>query len=314
MADVDLDELDLQVVHALQVDGRAAFRTIAEVLGVSDQTVARRYTRLRSARRVRVTARTDPARLGEVSWFVRIRCTPSVALTVGTALARRPDTTWVKITSGGTEIVCVVRASTTHDSDALLLDTLPRTPHVVGVSANCLLHVFFGGRESIVDALSPDQVARLEPPPPVPGPPPVLDDRDRRLLDLLEADGRTGFTELAAATGLPPTTVRRRVAELRASGALYFDIDIDYRTLRLPLQTMLWLAAPPDQLMATGEALAAHPEVPFVAATTGTTNIYASVVRPDPQALFTYLTTKVAALPGALRMETAPVIRTLKQL
>ena len=46
----------------------------------------------------------------------------------------------------------------------------------------------------------------------------------------------------------------------------------------------------------------------------GTTNIYASVLCRDPEALFTYLATKVAALPGTLRTETAPVIRTLKRL
>jgi hypothetical protein len=36
------------------------------------------------------------------------------------------------------------------------------------------------------------------------------------------------------------------------------------------------------------------------------------VLCPDPGALFAYLTTKVAALPGVQRTETAPVIRTLK--
>ncbi|MYR89980.1 AsnC family transcriptional regulator, partial [Streptomyces sp. SID685] len=42
------DELDRRLVHALQIDGRAPFSTIAEALGVSDRTVARRYARLRS--------------------------------------------------------------------------------------------------------------------------------------------------------------------------------------------------------------------------------------------------------------------------
>lgn len=54
-----------------------------------------------------------------------------------------------------------------------------------------------------------------------------LSQDDRRMLDLLQADGRTGFAELATATGRSPTTVRRRVAQLRASGALYFDVDLE---------------------------------------------------------------------------------------
>ncbi|WP_328608265.1 Lrp/AsnC family transcriptional regulator [Amycolatopsis sp. NBC_00345] len=308
------DKLELQLIHALQLDGRAPFSTIARVLGVSDQTVARRYTRLRSAGKLRVTGRTDPARVGEVSWFVRVRCTPNVARTVGRALARRPDTSWVKLTSGGTEIVATVRAPTSHDSETLLLEQLPRTPQVLDVSANCLLHVFFGGPQSVVDALSPGQVARLRPPDPAPGPPVTLDDGDRKMLALLENDGRTDFTALAAATGRPATTLRRRLAELRATGAVYFDVDYDYRSLRMASQTMLWLSVAPDQLLAAGRALGAHAEVPFAAATTGSTNLYANVLCPDPGALFTYLTTEVAALPSVQRMETAPVIQTLKTL
>lgn len=308
------DRLELEILHALQIDGRAPFSTIAAVLGVSDQTVARRYARLRSVKGVRVTGRTDPERVGEVSWFVRVRCTPDVARSVGQALARRADTSWVKLTSGGTEIVAVVRASTGRDSEALLLEKLPRTPHVLDVSAHCLLHVFFGGPEGVVDALSAEQVSRLRLPPATAGAPGPLDDDDRRLLALLERDGRTGFAALAAATGRPATTLRRRLAQLRAGGAVYFDVDFDYRRLDLTSQTMLWLSVAPDQLVAAGNALAAHPEVSFVAATTGSTNLYASVLCHDPSALFRYLTTRVAALPAVQRMETAPVIRALKNL
>jgi DNA-binding Lrp family transcriptional regulator len=308
------DELELKIIHALQLDGRAPFSTIADVLGVSDQTVSRRYAHLRAENKVRVTARTDPARLGEVSWFVRIQCTPNVARSVGEALARRADTSWVKLTSGGTEVVATVRAPTHRDSETLLLEKLPRTPHVLNVSANCQLHVFFGGPESVVEALSPEQVARLRPPPSAAEARVTLDDDDRRLVSLLGRDGRMDFTALAKATGRPATTLRRRLAELRASGALYFDIDYDYRSLDMVTETMLWLSVAPDQALAAGQALAAHSEVPFAAATTGATNLYASVLSPDPSALFTYLTTKVANLPSVQRMETAPVIQTLKRL
>jgi DNA-binding Lrp family transcriptional regulator len=311
---VSFDDLELKIIHALQVDGRAPFSKIASVLGVSDQTVARRYACLRSAKKVRVTGRTDPARVGEVSWFVRIRCTPDAAGSISEALARRPDTSWVKLTSGGTEIVAIVRAPTSHDSETLLLEKLPRTPRVINVSANCLLHVFFGGTQGFIDALSPEQVTRLQLPPAVDEPLVALDDSDRQLLALLERDGRTDFTALAAATGRPATTLRRRLADMRASGILYFDVDFDFRSLGMVSQTMLWLSVAPDQMVAAGQALATHPQVPFAAATTGSTNLFASVLCPDPSALYTYLATKVATLPSVQQMETAPVLRTLKNL
>lgn len=43
-----LDDLDRALIHALHLDGRAPFSRIAGVLGVSAQTVARRYLRLRT--------------------------------------------------------------------------------------------------------------------------------------------------------------------------------------------------------------------------------------------------------------------------
>ncbi|HEV3355270.1 MAG TPA: AsnC family protein [Pseudonocardiaceae bacterium] len=42
---------------------------------------------------------------------------------------------------------------------------------------------------------------------------------DRELLDALAADGRPGFAELAAASGLSESTVRRRLA-VKRNGAL----------------------------------------------------------------------------------------------
>ena len=151
----DYDELDRQLVHALQIDGRAPFSTIAGVLGVSDRTIARRYARLRSTGAVRVLGGVDPTALGAVVWFLRVRCAPAAALPVAEALARRPDTSWVSVTSGGTEITCAVRAENEADSEALLLAKLPRTPRVEGVTAHSVLHTFYCCPDSLIARLGP---------------------------------------------------------------------------------------------------------------------------------------------------------------
>ncbi|MET8627274.1 Lrp/AsnC family transcriptional regulator [Kitasatospora sp. NPDC004669] len=311
------DELDRRLVHALQVDGRAPFSAIAGVLGVSDRTVARRYTRLRSTGAVRVLGGVDPTALGAVLWLLRVRCAPSASVAVAEALARRPDTSWVSLTSGGTEITCTVRTENEADSEALLLARLPRTPRVEGVSAHSVLHAFYGGPDSLIAKLGPldaEAVAALRPPPlPHRLGPVRLDDGDRRLLAALATDGRTGFEQLAAVTGWSPTTVRRRMTELREHGVLYLDVDCDRRLLGIGARTLLWLSVAPPHLEEVGETLAGHPEVAFAAATTGPTNLYATVVCTDQRALYRYLTTRVAALPAVTHVETAPVIRTVKQ-
>ncbi len=310
------DELDLRLIHALQVDGRAPFSRIAEVLGVSDQTVARRYTRHRGSGALRVLGLTEPRALGAVEWLVRVQCAPDAALPVAEALARRPDTSWVGLMSGGTEISAICRSASSEHSDALLLQKLPRTPSVVGVTAHCLLHEFYGGPQSLISksgALAAEQIAALSPPPSRMRPAPVvLSDADRRLFDVLARDGRAPLAELATASGWSPTTVRRRLEALRADGVLYYDVEYDLRQCGFGVMVALWLSVEPAELAAAGEALAAHPEVAFAGAITGPHNLFASVLCRDTGELYRYLTTRVAALPGVRTMESAPRIRHVK--
>jgi DNA-binding Lrp family transcriptional regulator len=311
------DLLDTQLLHALQLDGRAPFSTIAEVLGVSDQTIARRYSRLHDARRLRVRGLSDAQRLRDTRWIVRVQCTPNAAAAAADALARRPDTSWISLTSGGTEIVCVVRTASGDQDNRLLLQTLPRNRFVVAMTAHCVLHTFFGDPTGLINklgSLNKRQVAKLRRPSVSATTEPVsLSAVDRKLLGLLENDGRATFAELAAAADASQTTVRRRIAELRANGALYFDVDFDQALLDLHVRAMVWLSVAPSQLVAVGKALAGHPETAYVAATTGASNLYASVVCADTAALYTYLTTRIAALTGIERVETVPIVRSVKR-
>lgn len=163
-------------------------------------------------------------------------------------------------------------------------------------------------------SLTAEQVRLLREERPVrePAAPPVLDAGDRRLLEALAADGRAGLAELAAATGWSASTVRRRMDELQDLGVLYFDLDLDWRIFGVTAPTLLWLSVAPAELAATGQALAEHPEIGYAAATTGPTNLHAVLLATDVQAVYTYLTTRIAALPAVRQVETAPIMRTVK--
>jgi DNA-binding Lrp family transcriptional regulator len=312
-------DLDLKILQSLQLDARVPFGRVADVVGVSDQTIARRYARLRAAGSVRVRALTDPGRLGRLEWVLRIRCTPDSAGPVGAELARRPDISWISRTSGGTELVCVTSAP--GPADELLLKALPRSARILDLSAHCLLHVFFGrggGMAARIDALTPDQVAHLRPPqppqPPSTTPDPVtIDDIDRAILAGLRLDGRVPTARLATEIRVPPSTVQRRITRMRTSGVLLFAIDTQRNRLGVRLRTLLWLTVSPADLMGTGEALAAHPEVAFAAAVTGDRNLYASVATPGVPELTSYLTTRLPALPAVQFSESCLVLQTIKQ-
>jgi DNA-binding Lrp family transcriptional regulator len=313
---VEIDDVDRKLIHALNIDGRASFSQIASVLGLSDQTVARRYRRLRASSVARVVGQTMFWRVGNVRWFLRIRCAPNVAMALANGLGRRPDTYWVRMYAGGTEIGCVAQGYNPADTDSLLLQKLPHTPRVTDVTAHHLLHVFFGGTSDhmgLIEALSPDQVDALRPAIDLTDEVVRLDEADRRMLALLEADGRAGFAEIAKATGWSESTARRRLEYLRGCGALFIDVDMDSQVLGYNHEVLMWISVPPAEIVPTGEALAQHREVAFVAAVTGNTNLVASVVCRDVSAFYRYLTTKVAALKAIQQLETLPVIHTVKR-
>ncbi|WP_149259904.1 AsnC family transcriptional regulator [Actinomadura sp. K4S16] len=312
MDSVTLGQLDLQLLHALHLDGRAPFSRIAEVLGVSDRTAARRFARLRASGAARVTAVVDSRGAGRAEWLVRLRVLPSGAAALAGELARRPDTAWVTVLSSGTEIVFILRVPAGR---AAPLAGLTRHPRILGVEAHRLLrHLMerrWFGRTS---ALTGDQVSALRPSPGGSTGPVALNDLDRRLLPVLAADGRAAYPSLASRVGWSESAVRRRLEELRRSGMLRFDVEVDPVALGFPTQCLIWLSVAPSRLASTARALAADSEAAFVGATTGPHNLLAIAVCRDEDALYPYLSDRIGSLDGVERMETAPITSYAKRV
>jgi DNA-binding Lrp family transcriptional regulator len=328
------DDLDRQIIRALQVDPRAGFSVIGEVLGVSEQTVARRFRRMRADGLLRVIGMVDPRHLGQSEWIVRVTCRPGGTRPLADALARRDDVSWVTLSAGGSEIDCSVRSLSDEQRDDLLLQRLPATSQVLGLTAHAILHRFAGAYSGDWtgyggEPLTPAQVTALQPAAPVPAAPvpaapvpaasvspaePVtLQDDDAPLIAELTRDGRASYAALAGATGWSQGRVTRRLAALFGSGVLYLDLDLATELLGFPTTAYLWLRVEPASLVAVGTELARHQEVPFVAAVTGPANLVATVICRDTEALYEYVASRIGATAGVRELEVSPTLRRIKQ-
>ena len=312
MESVVIDRLDRRLVHALKVDGRASFARIGAVLGVSDQTVARRYARLRSSGGLRVVG--VPEWCGMEQWFFRLRSTPDAAGPIAEALARRTDTYWVHLVSGGSEVLCSTRPDTRASRDALLLGKLPRTPRITDFTAYQLLRGYEPDPALFVhrlgDGLEPDEVDALRQPATTEPPPTPPDAADRAILAVL---GRAGHGDLARAAGCSESTARRRLDTLRSTGQVRFDLDLVNDLVDIDTTAMVFLSVLPSELFAAAEQLIRHPPVNFAAAVTGPVNLIASISCADARALYEYLGGPIGRLPGITGYETAPSVRVLKR-
>ncbi|MEU6402563.1 AsnC family transcriptional regulator [Streptomyces sp. NPDC046985] len=317
-----LDDLDRALIHALHIDGRAPFSQIAAALDVSPQTVARRYRRLRTEASLRVVGLPDPHQAGQTQWLVRLTAAASSAQDLAYALVRRQDTSWVKLTSGGTEIVAIIHTPTdagAGSGNSLLLRDIPRTANITAVSAHCILHTYLGGSTNwrrSADTLDAEQQRLLREHEsadtsyaPVPR---QLAEGDVDLLVALQKDGRATHAELAQATGWSPVTVARRLADLQAGGAVFFDVEVDTGHFGANTRALLWMSVSPAHLENVATTLAGHDELAYVAATTGPTNLVAQALCRDPADLHHYLARRLGSLDAIHALETSPVLQNLK--
>jgi DNA-binding Lrp family transcriptional regulator len=316
-----LDRLDRQLLHALQFDGRVSFRLLAELLSSSEQTVARRYRRMRDAGIVRVMVLTAP--IAGQYWIVRMRVVPGGATKLARALARRADVSWLSIFSGGSEVTCVCRPRSVGQRDELLLDRLPETELVSSLVSHATLSQFAGGRverewAGFDDPLTDEQYAAIDAARQLPSVPfgtgvRPPDREDAPLLAELGRDGRASYATLAAATGSSAARMRRRMHELVSRGAAYVDVDLAIEALGFDVMAYVWMTVAPSRLDEVGHRIAALPETAYAAAVTGPANLLASVIARDTDGLYRYVTEQLGALQGVERAEVAPVFRRVKQ-
>jgi DNA-binding Lrp family transcriptional regulator len=292
---------------------------MAEVIGVSEQTVARRYRALHGRGALRVIVQPDGRGYGGQTWFVRLRCQLGSAATLAATIAARPEVSWVSITSGGSEITCVLRTAAADAGRYLFLDRLPRSGMVLDLSACSVMHMHVGGEAEWLafdDPLSTEQAAQFAAEniagAPAASPVSIRAD-DAPLLAELAKDGRASVQALARAIDWPPARVSGRLSELLSSGSVYVETDLAPEQFGFHTSAYVWLTVAPGELYATGEALSKHRETSFAAAVTGAANLMTAVTCRSAEELYNYVTTKIGALPAVRQAEVVPVLHRLKQ-
>lgn len=315
---------DVRIIRALQIAPRASFAAIATALGLTEGAVNRRYRRLRADGVIRVAGVVNPGALGQSRWLVRLRCRPGSGPAIADALAERDDVNWVALGAAGCEITCATQSRTREQREDLLGQRLPRTAAVVDVNAFAMLRQFLGGRghywSALEGTLSPEEEAALGsdgPPftesPVVAREPLQLTPEDEKMLDALAADGRAGLVDLAAAAGLTPGRVSRRLDTLLRRRVVHIDVEIAAAALGYHARANLWLRVHPSAVKNAGRALAQEPGIAFVAAISGPWNIHAVAHCRDLDELFEFTTDRIGSLDGLQSMEVSPVLKHVKQ-
>jgi Lrp/AsnC family transcriptional regulator for asnA, asnC and gidA len=123
-----VDELDRQIIEALQENGRESFRRIAARLGVSEGTVRARYARMTGEGILQVVAVTNPLGLGFDQALVGVK-TSGAPDEIADQLSQWPEADYVVVTAGQFDLVVEVVAADRRE----LLDLTNRMRALDGV-------------------------------------------------------------------------------------------------------------------------------------------------------------------------------------
>ncbi|MEV5516554.1 Lrp/AsnC family transcriptional regulator [Streptomyces flaveolus] len=313
-------ELDLALVHALQIRPRATWADLAPSLGVAAVTLARRWERLTERGLAWLSAVPGPAfSHTRCTAFVLVGCRPAARERLADRIAELSEAVTVELTTpGGADLLLDVLAPDLAALHRFVDERLARLPGVTGVECLFATSLYTEGSRWRLGSLDSAQLSELGRPvtadrgtaPSVA----ALDDIDRELLGLLALDGRVALAELAHSAGTSAATVRRRLGRLTRSGVVAFRCDVAPPLVGLPVPVTFRCRAPAKDVNALHRTLATLPGCRLVAAVTGTANVLATYWLPDIGAVQHRETVMCERLPSLEITDRVIGVRTVKRM
>lgn len=273
-----LDELDLAIVHALQIDARAPWTRVAEAVGADAATVARHWQRMSAERLAWTTAWPSPRRWSsrtDVAAVLLERGTSSDVLAAVVALP------WVIVadeTSAGILVLVATgdglpgiagRVAALVQAGASVL-RVEVASAVVAEDSSWRLRSLSAAQQAVLRGRTGETQGThgADPRPPRRE---VLDE----LAAVLDEDPRMPAAALAARLGVSEATARRTVERATASGHLRLGCDLAMPAAGLGRGVILWASA--AELERAAERAARLPEAHRVGAFVGAAPLFLCV-------------------------------------
>jgi Lrp/AsnC family transcriptional regulator for asnA, asnC and gidA len=141
---------------------------------------------------------------------------------------------------------------------------------------------------------------------------PPLDDVSKRIVELLQQDGRQPFVTIARDVGLSEAAVRQRVQKLIDSDVMQIVAVTDPLQVGFTRQAMVGVRVPGD-VREVADALCAMPEVSYVVTTAGSFDLLVEVVCEDDAHLLDVVMRQIRGLSGVGATETFVYLKLNKQ-
>lgn len=316
-----LDALDSKLVAALQLRPRAEWAQLAGVLGVSENTLTRRWARLHETGGAWVTPSPAPDfHRHHIAAIVLLTCTPQHQASVARTVANHREAITVDVSTGRCDIQLDIVVRDRASLADYLTGRLSRVLGVVGMQVAIVTRLFMEGTRWTLDSLSSSEEKALREPVPIEpdergrSRPPALDELDHALIAELYRDGRESWRELATRCGVSAQTAHRRVERLQTGGALGLRCQVSDELTDAPAGVSLLLSVDPRLIEATARRLTQLRACRLVAAVAAEFNLFAHLWLPDLAAIERVEIDLAKAVPGVRVVDRLVTLQTLKRM
>lgn len=125
------DELDLQIIALLRVDGRRSNREVARRLGVPEATVRYRVRRMTESGVLKIAASVDPEHLGyALTAVISVEVEPRRFVDASSTIAAMEQVMWLGITTGASDIILT---ASFRDQDEMFSFVADKLAHIEGI-------------------------------------------------------------------------------------------------------------------------------------------------------------------------------------
>ncbi len=140
----------------------------------------------------------------------------------------------------------------------------------------------------------------------------TVDELDQVILQTLQEDGRTPFTQIARRAGVSETTIRSRYGQLVEAGIVRTVGIVDPYALGFQAPAIIGVSIEPGMIDQVARALAELPEVSYLVMTLGSFDLIVEVFCRDMSHINELLTHRVRLMPGIRSTETLMIAQSYK--
>lgn len=139
-----------------------------------------------------------------------------------------------------------------------------------------------------------------------------VDELDRKIIKMLQADGRLSNTEIARVLEITETTVRKRIAHLLDERLISIVAVPTPEAAGMNLSAIIGISVELTAIHQVADAIRSYTEVRYVGMSAGRYDLMIEAFFTDQEHLLEFVTDKLGGLPGITNLETSIILKVVK--